>query len=142
MAKKQSLFGSNLYLQRKCFMLFRRKIKYSMKYRALTDTSPLVIHKGGWPFVNVIMEGGQGSVNKLQTRGEGGSKIFDFMLAFIYTRPQAVLEKNSPLFNRLPQMIQARSFTSSVFQELQQSRAKNICQPCSSFVHEELLIER
>ena len=28
--------------KRKCFMLFR-KIRYSMKYRALTDTSPLVL---------------------------------------------------------------------------------------------------
>ena len=36
--------------------------------------------------VNVIIEGG-GSVNKLLTRGEGGSKTFDFMITFFIHDP-------------------------------------------------------
>ena len=38
--------------------------------------------------VKVIKKGGWGSVNELLTRGEGGSKTFDFMLALFIHRPQ------------------------------------------------------
>ena len=39
--------------------------------------------------VNIIMKGGRGGVNKLLTRGEGGSKIFDFMLTLFIHGPLA-----------------------------------------------------